>query len=176
MIELRGRRILLRAFREDEVDAVYEARSTGDLSPWPGGVDRAALGRRLARSGRFVGGRLDLAIELDGRLIGELDARQPPQALPPGVFELGIAIFEAADRGKGIGAEAVALATDYIFRERDAHRVQASTAVDNAPMRRALEKVGFRCEGVMRAFMPAGDERVDYVLYALTKADRDERA
>jgi hypothetical protein len=35
-------------------------------------------------------------------------------------------------------------------------------------MRRALERAGFDFEGVMRAFMPEGDGRADYALYART--------
>jgi len=47
--------------------------------------------------------------------------------------------------------------------------VQATTDVRNAPMRRVLEKLGFEEEGVLRAFMPDGDDRADYVLYAITR-------
>src|SRR5207247_2552954 len=111
------------------------------------------------------------AIEVEGRLIGEIDARHPPRAMPPGVFELGIALFDEADRGHGYGTEAIRLLTAHVFDELKAERVQASTAVDNQGMRRAFEKLGFAEEGVMRSFMPAGERREDYVLYAVTRAD-----
>jgi RimJ/RimL family protein N-acetyltransferase len=42
----------------------------------------------------------------------------------------------------------------YLFEHEDAVRVQATTDVDNAAMRRALEHVGFGFEGVLRGFMP----------------------
>jgi RimJ/RimL family protein N-acetyltransferase len=38
-------------------------------------------------------------------------------------------------------------------------------------MRRVLERLGFTCEGVMRAFMPEGSGRTDYALYAVTSND-----
>jgi RimJ/RimL family protein N-acetyltransferase len=38
-------------------------------------------------------------------------------------------------------------------------------------MRRVLEKLGFTFEGIMRAFMPAGDHREDFALYAITRAE-----
>ena len=38
-------------------------------------------------------------------------------------------------------------------------------------MRRVLEKLGFVYEGTLRGFMPAGEEREDYVLYAVTPPD-----
>jgi len=49
--------------------------------------------------------------------------------------------------------------------------VQASTAADNIAMRRVLEKLGFMYEGTLRSFMPAGEGRDDYVLYAVTRSD-----
>jgi RimJ/RimL family protein N-acetyltransferase len=132
---------------------------------------RERMRRRIANSGRLVGGWLDLAIDADGSLVGEIDARHPPRAMPPGVFELGIAFFDEEARGRGYGTEAIALLTAHLFAELGAERVQASTAVDNSAMRRVFEKLGFAKEGVMRSFMPAGESRDDYVLYAVTRAD-----
>ena len=91
------------------------------------------------------------------------------------MYEIGIGLFDPADRGKGYGSEAVALLTAYVFSELTAARVQASTAVGNAAMRRVLEKIGFQCEGVMRAFMPAGDGREDYALFGVTREDWERR-
>ena len=175
-MELRGPRIVLRPFREDEIDAVWTARRAPDgFSAWTGRVDEAAFRRRLSRSGRFWNGRLDLAIESEGRLVGELDARQPSNALPPGVYEIGIALFGQDDRGRGLGGEAVELMTEYLFANGGAERVQASTAVDNVAMRRVLEKLGYACEGVMRGFMPSLAGRDDYALYGVTRRAWRER-
>ena len=132
---------------------------------------RERMRRRIANSGRLVGGWLDLAIDAEGSLVGEIDARHPPRAMPPGVFELGIALFAEEVRGRGYGTEAIALLTAHLFEELGAERVQASTAVDNSAMRRVFEKLGFAKEGVMRSYMPAGESRDDYVLYAVTRAD-----
>jgi RimJ/RimL family protein N-acetyltransferase len=150
---------------------VWEARQGADppLATGPGSRER--LRRRLERSGGFHRGRLDLAIEVDGRLVGELDARHPPDMFPAGVFELGISLFAVDDRGKGVGSEAVRLLTAYLFEHLDAERVQASTDVDNEAMRRVFHKLGFGAEGVMRAFMPSESGRRDYALYAITRGD-----
>ena len=91
---------------------------------------RERMRRRIANSGRLVGGWLDLAIDAEGSLVGEIDARHPPRAMPPGVFELGIALFDEEARGRGYGTEAIALLTAHLFAELGAERVQASTAVD----------------------------------------------
>ena len=55
-----------------------------------GPAEHAELAERIERSGGFDGTELLLGIQVDGRLVGEVQARQPRMGLPPGVFELGI--------------------------------------------------------------------------------------
>ena len=172
MLELRGDRVVLRPLRSDEFEAIRDALARAN--PWdpPSEARDRRLRRRIERSGRFVDGWLDLGIDVDGRLIGDIGARRPPGALPPGVFEIGIDLFAEADRGKGVGREAVRLLTNYLFETHEAGRVQASTAVGNVAMRRVLEALGYEYEGTLRALMPGVDgSREDYALYALTRDD-----
>lgn len=120
-------------------------------------------------------GWFELGIEADGRLIGDVQARHPKNAMPGGVYEIGITLF-VGERGKGVGRRALEMFTDLLFREHDAGRVQASTAVDNAAMRRVFDVLGWTEEGVLREFWPAEDgTRLDYVLYALTRSDWESR-
>jgi len=149
------------------VDAIVEAWADTNLD-----TNRERIARRLATSGALVSGRLELAIEAGGRLIGDIQARAPENAFPPDVYEIGITIHHRADRGRGYGTEAIGLLTDHLFDALGAERVQAGTALWNEPSRRAFTRLGFREEGVMRAFMPSGESRDDYVLLALTRADR----
>ena len=163
---------MLRPLRIEELDLMREAQER--INPWdpPTAAWERRVRRRIARSGRLVDGWLDLGIEADGRLVGDIGARQPPASLPPGVFEIGISLFAEADRGRGYGSEAVRLLTEHVFGELGAERVQASTHVDNGAMRRVLERLGYRYEGTLRAFMPGGDHaRDDYALYAVTRED-----
>jgi RimJ/RimL family protein N-acetyltransferase len=175
VISLEGDRVSLRPLRPEELDAVWEARVNDDTAPWmstPQAYER--LKQRVANSGRFVDGWLDLGIEADDRLVGEIDARQPPRSMPQGVYELGISLFETADRGRGLGTDAIRLLTRHLFENEDADRVQASTWVENRAMRRVFEKLGFTEEGILRSYMPSERGRDDYVMYAITKADPGE--
>jgi RimJ/RimL family protein N-acetyltransferase len=168
-----GNRLSLRPFREEEFETLWQARvdnHTGYPSASPNG--RTQLRQRIANSGTLIDGWLDLAIEVDGRLVGEIDARRPPRALPEGVFELGISLFDEADRGRGFGTEAIRLMTQHLFESEDAARVQASTWVENTAMCRVFEKLGFEQEGILRSFMPSERGRDDYALYTVTSADR----
>jgi RimJ/RimL family protein N-acetyltransferase len=167
VVELRGEQVLLRSFQPDEFDMAYEQalRSTarvGELS-----AERMRL--RVSRSGRFVEGRLDLAVVAGGKIVGSIEARAPEGALPPGVCEIGVELVPEA-RGEGLGTEAVALLTRHLL-SNGFGRVQASTDAGNAAMRGALENAGFRLEGTLRGYMPDGAGRTDGVLYALTAAD-----
>jgi [ribosomal protein S5]-alanine N-acetyltransferase len=164
----------LRPFRPEEAELVWAARTrrvspTSTVTP----AARRALDHQIAHSGSFHKGFLRLAIDVDGRLVGEIDARCPPESFPPGVVELGIELYDEADRGFGHGAEAVRQLVERLFAREGAERVQASTAPANAAMRRVLEKLGFSYEGTLRGFMPTRGGREDYVLYALTRADWD---
>ena len=123
---------------------------------------------KVVLSGELEDGRLDLAVEVDGRFVGSVQARRADGAFPPGVFEIGIDL-EVGDRGKGYGREAVRLLAERLFEREGAARVQASTDVRNAAMRRVLEYLGFEYEGVLRGYMPDGNGRADYALYALLR-------
>jgi RimJ/RimL family protein N-acetyltransferase len=88
-----------------------------------------------------------------------------------------VGLYRRSDQGKGYGREAVELLTTWLFEQGRAERVQAGTAVDNDPMRKVLERLGFRFEGIMRAFGPMPDgTRIDGAMYALIKSDRNEPA
>ena len=172
-----GERVNLRRFRPTDEATVWEGRSSAEPTALPTGPGRRSqLRKRLLVSGRFVRGSLDLAIESNGRLIGDVQARMGEgQRLPPGVVELGVDLYDPAQRGKGYGAEAVALLTAWLLDRGIADRVQASTAVGNVAMRRVLEKLGFTYEGVMRGFMPVGSGREDFALYGVTRHEWQAR-
>ena len=176
-VRLRGPRVTLRPFRDGEFDALWAAE-TADRGEYQAPVPdaeghRDRLRQRVASSGTWTRTELLLAIEAGGELVGDLQARRDDQTMPPGVFEVGIGLFPGS-RGEGVGTEALGLLTDFLFGEEGARRVQLSTDVDNAAMRRAAEKVGYVLEGVLRDYWPASNgEARDHTLYAITKADHE---
>lgn len=139
-----------------------------------GPAEREELRGRIERSGAFDGTELMLGIRVDGRLVGEVQARQPRMGLPPGVFELGVSLFDEADRGKGVGGAALGQLLTRLFEREGAHRVQVTTDVDNVAMRYLSERLGFTLEGVLRKFMPTARGPRDYAMYAMTRDDFEE--
>jgi RimJ/RimL family protein N-acetyltransferase len=174
MTKVVGDLVTLRSFRESEAPALLEVWGDADWFA-PRGTSptdlRDRVAQRIERSGEFVDGLVAFAIEAEGRLIGEVQARQPRNGLPPGVFELGVELFVETDRGRGLGSAAVAEMTWYLFREEEAIRVQLTTDLDNAPMRRTAERVGYALEGVLRGFMPTSEGPRDYAIYGMTNVD-----
>lgn len=173
MTVLVGGRIKLRPFKLGEFDA-YLAASQAWFSPFPeedARTLRARLKDRFDGSGTWTSGGIEFAIEHAEGLVGDIQARTNPVTMPSGVLEIGIELFNAADRGQGLGSEALQLLTGHLFDVREAYRVQLTTDLENGSMRRVAERVGFGFEGVMRAFMPSPQGPRDYALYAMTVGD-----
>jgi RimJ/RimL family protein N-acetyltransferase len=170
--------VLLVRLRSADLDVMARVRmEEASAMGYPdafGPAEHAELAERIGRSGEFDGTELLLGIEVDGRLAGEVQARQPRMGLPPGVFELGIDLFDEADRGRGLGRVALTQLLTRLFEQEGAHRVQLTTDVDNAAMRTLSERLGFGFEGVMRGFMPSTDGPRDYAMYAMTKDDYED--
>jgi RimJ/RimL family protein N-acetyltransferase len=144
VIELSSKRIVLRPLRSDELDLWLAERAALGSEAFPGeSGEREHLRARIERSGEFRDGEMDLAIETEGRMVGFIQTYRPPgRTLPDGTYEIGVALYDAAERGRGHGTEGVRLFVDWLF-EQGAEEVQGGTAVTNQPMRRVFEKLGF---------------------------------
>jgi RimJ/RimL family protein N-acetyltransferase len=82
-------------------------------------------------------------------------------------WSMGIALAPQW-RGQGWGSLAQRLLADHLLA--GAHRVEASTDVDNVAEQRSLEKAGFHREGILRgAQMRADGRHHDLVMYARTR-------
>ncbi|HEV2591486.1 MAG TPA: GNAT family N-acetyltransferase [Gaiellaceae bacterium] len=160
-VRIEGQRITLRPLRLDELDASIAEREAADRNAHPTKPDREQLAARFARSGLMRDGAIDLAIDLDGVRIGEIQTYVPPEReLPAGAYEVGIMITESA-RGKGHGTEAVELFVRWLFAN-GATRVHMPTVESNVAMRTVLERLGFRQEGTVH------DMGIEFLFYVVT--------
>jgi ribosomal-protein-alanine N-acetyltransferase len=87
-----------------------------------------------------------------------------------GCLEIGALLFPE-HRGKGLGTAAQRLLAGYLFATTLANRLQAITDVENVAEQRALERAGFRREGVMRGLTFDRGRWHDGVLYARLRDD-----
>jgi len=76
-------------------------------------------------------------------------------------------------RGKGYATEAIKLLQRIAFARDglDLERLEAVAATENLASRRALERAGFRFEGIARGYLIVNGERLDHARYGLLRED-----
>lgn len=85
-------------------------------------------------------------------------------------LNIGISLRPSA-RGCGHGTRAQRMLAEYLFRTFPVHRIEAGTDVTNVPERRALERAGFRSEGVLRGAQWRQGSWHDLISYARLRDD-----
>jgi RimJ/RimL family protein N-acetyltransferase len=161
-LELRTERLILRALRGSDADAVHEAmqhRGMHEFLPLPDPyttADAAEFVNVISQNGRRHGTGLDSALveRSSGALAGTASIRLP-RGERTGA-EIGYAVYPHA-QGKGYAAEASRALTGWAFHH-DVGRVQIRCAVRNLASAKTALNAGFRFEGVLRrdVLTPAG--------------------
>ena len=135
----------------------------------------AELRNRLAeRAARPLDPRLDgevqWVVEAAGRPVGWITLTVTSREHAVGTVGYTIG---AAHRGRGHATAGLRALLPLAFgpAHADLWRLEAVAAVDNAASRRVLERVGFRGEGIARAYLAIGGRRVDHARYALLRPD-----
>ncbi|MEO3923552.1 GNAT family protein [Micromonosporaceae bacterium B7E4] len=165
--------VRLRPVREDDLTMFRRFLTEPGLIglDWAGFRDAQEPARRFATDG-YLGAE-------NSRLIVEAGPEQAVvgfvgwHATGFGVakfWEIGIALLPEW-RGQGIGWRAQALLCDYLFTHTPAERIQAGTHPENTAEQRALEKAGFRREGVLRSVEFRAGRWRDGWLYSRLRSD-----
>jgi RimJ/RimL family protein N-acetyltransferase len=166
-------RVELRDFRGDDAAAVHrwfnDERVTADL-----------VGRRSSFSLDDARGWVERAIDrsrdrkwaivLDGgeAAVGFVALFGLERETGP---ELAVLVGDPAAWGKGVAREAERQACIAGFREHGAHRIHAEIPATNVAAQRVVTFLGFRREGVMRAAIVRGEERIDNEVWGLLPAE-----
>jgi RimJ/RimL family protein N-acetyltransferase len=177
---LTTRRLILREFVPDDVDAVFAYQSTPEYLAF---YDRS--GGTLEDARRMVGWFLDwqkeeprskmqLAVTLkeDGRLIGCCGVRR--NGASERIGEIGTE-FAPAQWGKGYATEAVAAIVEYSFEILRLHRVWAHCIAENASAVHVLEKVGLRREVRLREYERFRGRAWDLLVYGMLEEEWRKR-
>jgi RimJ/RimL family protein N-acetyltransferase len=135
----------LRPYREADFDRACSIRNLESEE------SRERFRKGLSSSGTWGEHYLHLAIDLDGELVGDVQLRKCDATRPQGAWEMGLDIAPEL-QGRGFGTTALSLVTEYAF-SNGAHRVEGSTDESNVAMRKAFEKSGWKCEGVLKALL-----------------------
>jgi RimJ/RimL family protein N-acetyltransferase len=166
-MELRDGEIELRAWREDDAPAVYEACQDADIHQWIPVIPRPYT---MADALAFVRGEAapdithSLAVTEAGEVAGAIGLRVNDQSR---TGHIGYWCAPQA-RGRGVTTRALRLVSRYGLEQLGLQRLELITDPDNRASQRVAEKVGFRREGVLRSHLPHPDgRRRDSVMFSL---------
>ena len=172
---VRTDRLVLRPFREDDVDAVHAACQSPDIARWISAIavpytrdDAVAFVTGEAPAMRRDGMGLTVAIEADGVLVGSSGVHRIGQhPLGP---EIGYWIAPEA-RGHGYAPEAAHALAEWALG-LGAPRVYLVADVLNTGSQHVARRAGFSQEGVLRSYLAYRDgSRGDAALFSRLPGD-----
>lgn len=179
--QLRGERVLLRPFTDEDIAAMGPILADPDVMRLTGSVAtsaeiEAASPELDRRTSQWYSTRIDQADRLDlaivdvesGRCVGEVVLNDLEPADDACNFRI---LVGPQGRGRGLGSEATRLVIDHAFLTTDLNRISLDVQADNPRARRSYEKVGFVVEGVLREAVTFDGVRGDNVLMAILRSD-----
>ncbi|GAQ52998.1 GNAT family N-acetyltransferase [Streptomyces sp. LBUM 1476] len=170
---MNGDSVTLRPVREDDLLVLeaflVDAELTGPFQ-WFGWADPARFRRRWAENGMLTddGGHLTVAADEDP--VGFVAWHKTGVTRAAHYWNIGIQLLPDAC-GRGIGTQAQRLLVRYLFAHSTAQRVEADTDIGNLAEQRALEKLGFTREGVLRSAAFRDGHWRDLVRYSILRDD-----
>jgi RimJ/RimL family protein N-acetyltransferase len=176
-LEMLTDRLLLRRFREADLDAFVAYRSEESVArfqSWDESYSKADAERFLTEDSKVAPGHpgqwLQIAIEEreTGNLCGDCAVRVTTDQ--PRTAELGVTLAPHYQNG-GIASEAMMATIDWLFGEEDMHRVYAQVDDRNEAAHRLLERLGFRLEARLIEADWFDGEWTTLRIYAVLKKD-----
>jgi [ribosomal protein S5]-alanine N-acetyltransferase len=176
---LETERLILRQLTPEDGESVFDIRKNFEVTRYNGGAaytDIEQAFRLIDRvSGDYMHGlslRWGITLRGNDRVIGmcgynywiRIDARASIG------YDLAYEHW-----GRGIMPEAVGAMIDFGFDHMLLNRIEADASLENTASARVLEKLGFTCEGIQREQYFEEEDYHDLVLFALLRADYEER-
>jgi RimJ/RimL family protein N-acetyltransferase len=173
---IEGARCVLRPLTAADLPAYAQAFVDDPELPAKIGIESPPSEERLAkrpqmlveaaRDGEFV--ELVIADPADDRMLGVVTLHSfgwRHQRTEVGFWLL------PAERGAGVGTEAVGLCVDWAFKGLGMYRVEMTTLPSLTAALAIAKRLGFRQEGVMRERDLENGERLDVVMLAVLQAE-----
>lgn len=110
----------------------------------------------------------EFVIEWQGKVVGKIWLNGMAEKFGEHKAFMGYVIHKDF-RGKGIGTKAMKLLTSYAFKRYKLKRLAVTTRTFNIGSRKALEKAGFKLEGILRKNKCKNGKYLDDCIYAIVK-------
>jgi diamine N-acetyltransferase len=173
---LKGERVLLRAVEREDLKRLHELYQNVDLvllgdgewEPKPLAAREKRYDNRVADEDKAW-----FAIEVAGRLIGDLNLHHRDRR--SGVSAFGIGIYDPEYLSQGYGREAIGLMLDWAFRIQNYQKIWLDTWATNQRAMRCYQSLGFVEEGRQRRQLFVNGEYVDVVIMGLLREEWQAR-
>lgn len=143
---LRGERVTLRPLEAADVPRLAEIAAEPEVAHWWLGLSEEDLVELAGSEEETV----PFVVELDGETIG---LAQVGEETEPDYRHANVDLFlTSARHGLGLGADTVRTLANWLFEERDHHRITIDPAAANERAIRSYESLGFKRVGVMRQY------------------------
>lgn len=161
------------ALRQDSRDFLvpWEPTWSADHLSRKAFTNRVYWAQRASRAGTAIPFFLERSV--DGALLGAItidNIRRGPAQMATIGYWIG-----APFARQGYMTEAIGAVTRHAFTAMDLSRIEAACLPDNAASRAALERSGFKYEGVAQSFLQINGRWRTHVLYANLRHDRRGR-
>lgn len=191
--------VRLEPLTSNHADALAQAAAESRVAygyTWvPDGVEDARKYVELALVGQHRGTALPWAIRRrgDDQIVGStrflnLEVFEWPAPWPPGssgrsasdeqlptVGEIGSTWYAESARGTGLNRRVKLLQLTHAFEEWEVERITIKTDARNSVSRRAIEGLGARFDGVLRAHSPATDGGIrDTAFFSILRSEWSE--
>jgi RimJ/RimL family protein N-acetyltransferase len=159
--------------------AAGESRATYEFTTVPDGVDAALRYIERACAERAEGRSVPFATMVGGQVVGStrfLNIERwdwPRASEDPDAVEIGATWLAASVQRTAVNTEAKLLMLAQAFDGWGVQRVTLKTDARNERSRRAIERLGARCDGILRAWQPASDGAWarDSAIYSILPGD-----
>lgn len=174
MVNLKGEKIYLRALESTDIDFLYELEN--NMSFWH-------LSDTQTPFSKFI-----LKTYIDNSHLDIYEAKQLRLVIcnlndePIGLVDLfdfdirnrragiGIIIYNASDRNKGFGTEAIQLMLNYGFSHLQLHQIYANVLEDNSVSLKLFKSFGFEIVGLKKQWIKVGEIYKDQYLLQKIKS------
>lgn len=177
-VELSNERIVLRAFRLEDADEVYEAvcESKSQLARWLpwchadyGKNDTLEFLNHRGEAFRRDGEHAFAIVErTTGRFVGATGINQIDRANRRA--NLGYWLRTSAT-GLGYATQGALLVARWAFSQLGLERIEIVAVTDNVTSQRVAVRAGAKHEGLARRRLRVGDEQCDAVVFSLVPSD-----
>ncbi len=174
-IELITDRLILRAVRIGDAEAIFKYRSDAITNQYQGWIpktmdDAHQFVSKVAPKINVYDTWFQFVIVLKetNEIVGDIGIH----FLDEENYQVEIGCTLAKNHhGKGIANEALKITIDYLFGDLNKHRISCSVDPDNVASIKMIERLGFRKEAHFKQSLLIDGEWVDDMVYALLRSE-----